>query len=289
MLPLFIREFGKKKEKAKKLARLPQIAREHNARVVAFFSLLKSNQLHECLEEGRRWLGSIPVLSYIASHHIEMQGMPEPMLLKHCSTHFKPQEQNYGMSRGERSRIYRRLKYGPSRYFNGCDVANLIFAVCCSRLGRTEDGLRWKSDASSGAHLYWSDYSNFIPAELWRIIELSTIRDLNKLGFVDEVEYLKGWLPEDQLGSVYAPRDYAGPDPLGDVKQVLRTMDRFRAKIDYDYEYFVVTSPEVTFKRSFGESGLVEIIEDMVGCIRKEPALVDRSFETKFLEPDSPF
>ena len=288
----FVRKLQEKKERERRLARLPQVARQHNLFLLQLYEQLKNGRFFECLEMGERWLKTIPVLRYTAAHHAKMLAMPEHELLKYCSTNFRPNAPNWGISAGERSRIYRRLHYGPAKYFNGCGVANLIFAVCCSRLGHISDSLKWKSLAISGGHLFKWPPSNFGPAELWRIIELSTIRDLESLGAHDEVIYLKLLISEEDLAVIYVPRDYVGSDPLGDMKRLMSGMGQIKVKVDFESESYIVGTvrkPRKTLSRSFGLTGLLEIIADQINCIVENPTIVDEFFEINFLEPDNPF
>lgn len=266
---------------------MPAVAARHNQRILEIHKLLSQGHYEACVNLALQWIHSFPVLKRDQTHQQEMAAMSSNALFQHCSTNYDDTKPNKGLSTGEILRIKRHNSYGiPIRYMNGSGVIFLMLAISYSHIGNYEAALQWKSHAAKSGAFY--DSTEFGPAEIWRIIELSTINDLKMLKRLDEITYIKSWINADDLSFIYVPRDYVGSHPLGDMLSLMKSSKHYHAFVDYDKGYYRVYTKDDELIRDFTLKGLSEIVLDMINSIRKKPTILDGHFEQYFEELDIP-
>jgi hypothetical protein len=167
---------------------------------------------------------------------------------------------------------------------NGSGVLFLMLAICYRRLNDYKNSLKWKTLASKSGAFY--DGNEFGPAEIWRIIDLSTIDELRILNQHAEIEYIKSHINESDLSYIYVPRDYMGSSPIGDMLKTLQSMRHYHATIDYEHYHYKVYTKDDELVRTFSTDGLMAIIHDMMTTIRKMPSALDNHFKMYFEEMD---
>lgn len=283
----FIKDIHHNRRMKKRLNLFPVVARRHNDKVLEIYDLFKSQNIDSCIDTSIRWINSFPILHRDIEHEKAMKAMSLDELFRHCSTNYDDTKADKGITQGERQRIFRERSYGiPVRYMNGSGVLFLMLGICYNRREDYENSLKWKTQAAKYGAFY--DGDEFGPAEIWRIIELSTIKELQILNGFSEGEYIKSRIDEADLSYTYIPRDYVGPNPLGDMFNILASIKHCNATIDYNKEYFRVLIRDDELLRNFSTDGLREIVRDMINTINNDPLSVDRQFKQYFEELDVP-
>lgn len=230
-----------------------EIICDGNQTILEIYPDFLTCEYSKCIRAALDWIDSVPYPEHILKHHDEMLKMTEQELLRHCSLNY-----DKGISEGERHRIYRKLNYGPVKQMLGSGILFLMLAYCYESLGDFGNGLMWKSHAASGG---LPNGKEFLPFEGWRIVELSTVNNLNELGYSSEVEYVKSWLSSDSLSFSYIPRYIIERDLLGQNTNV-ESLNRYKATIDYQSEFYRIQTGNEEIIRHFGLRGIKAIIDD---------------------------
>jgi hypothetical protein len=226
-----------------------------NPIILEIYPKLAGGEYSKCISAALDWLNSVPYPKHILKLHNEMSKMTEQELLRYCSLNYEK-----GVSEGERHRIYRKLNDGPVKQMLGSDVLFLMLAYSYDSLRDFRSGLRWKSCVGS---VGFSDSKEFLPFEGWRIVELSTLKNLRELGYSSEVEYVKSWLNADSLSFSYIPRYIIERDLLGENTNMY-SLNKCKATIDYDSEFYRISIGNEEVIRHFGLRGIKAIIDDIV-------------------------
>jgi hypothetical protein len=249
-MSLFKNRFFRKRASAE-----PETIYNGNQTILEVYPNLLRGEYTKCISATLAWMDSVPYSEHLLKHHNEMLKMTEPELLRHCSLNY-----DKGISDGERHRIYRKLNYGPVKQMVGSGVLFLMLAYSYESLGDFQSGLMWKSHAASGG---LPNGKEFLPFEGWRIVELSTVKNLSKLGYSSEVEYVKSWLSQDSLSFSYIPRYIIERDLLGENTNV-ESLNRYKATIDYESEFYRIQTGNGEIVRHFGLRGIKAIIDDVI-------------------------
>jgi hypothetical protein len=234
--------------------RTSQTIYDGNQTILEIYPDFLACEYSKCIRAALDWIDSVPYPEHILKHHDEMLKMTEQELLRHCSINY-----DKGISDGERHRIYRKLNYGPVKQMLGSGVLFLMLAYCYDSLGDFRSGLMWKSHAAGGL----PKGKEFLPFEGWRIVELSTVKNLSLLGYSSEVEYVKSWLNQDSLSFSYIPRFIIERDLLGENANV-DSLNRYNATVDYESEFYRIQTGNGEIIRHFGLRGIKAIIDDVI-------------------------
>jgi hypothetical protein len=234
---------------------LAETVYDGNQTVLEAYPGLLRGEYAECIGVTLAWIDSVPYPEHILRHHDEMLKMSEQELLRHCSLNY-----DKGISEGEGHRIYRKLNYGPVKQMLGSGVLFLMLAYCYDSLGDFRSGLMWKSHAASGG---LPNGKEFLPFEGWRIVELSTLKNLSLLGYSSEVEYVKSWLNQDSLSFSYIPKFIIERDLLGENANV-ESLNSYKATLDYESEFYRIQTGNGEITRHFGLRGIKAIIDDAI-------------------------
>jgi hypothetical protein len=250
VMSLFKNRFFRKRASAE-----PETIYNSNETISVAYPNLLRGEYAKCISATLAWMDSVPYSEHILKHHNEMLKMTEQELLRHCSLNY-----DKGISEGEKHRIYRKLNYGPVKQMIDSGVLSLMLAYSYDSLGDFGSGLMWKSHAASGG---FPNGKEFLPFEGWRIVELSTVKNLSKLGYLSEVEYVKSWLSQDSLSFSYIPRYIIERDLLGKNMNI-DSLDRYKATIDYQSEFYRINTGHGEMIRHFSLRGIKAIIDDAI-------------------------
>ncbi len=95
------------------------------------------------------------------------------------------------------------------------------------------------------------------------LLNCQTVKNLIKLGYSSEVEYVKSWLSQDSLSFSYIPRYIIERDLLGENTNV-ESLNRYKATIDYQSESYRIQTGDGEIIRHFGLRGIKAIIDDVI-------------------------
>ena len=295
----YIQNLKKKRIIEKRRVYLPSVAKRHNEIVMNIYKLLSSGNYNLSIRTALEWIESFPKTEEDIKYESWLASLSGDRLLEAFSRNYSADKPDKGISEGERQRIQRLHSYlRPKGHMNGRDLIYLMLGICYYNLGNYSESLKWKSHSLKVAGFYQDNVKStaetVTDAELWRIIELSTISDLEHLNKFEEIKYLKSWINEGDLCHVYMKLDHSVAETLN----ILDEYKYYKAEINFkDGFYQIYTkkggfyqfyTKKVQLIRRFDLKGLNDIVSCMIHLIESDPSVTAGGWNYDFDNMDIP-